>query len=190
MLSSKKITLLDPMSWDDKNDAYFMAQYKERKELKSLLALCFSQVPETYHHWHVFAKGPAGVCIEFDRKALLEAFKKRKGISSESIQYLTLNEAKEFEFDVQRLPFVKRYGYKPEGEFRVIYESKSNQFSSLGVSITPECIRKIVLSPWLHKALSTSAIQAIQGIEGFDEVTISRSTLISNDVWKSYSLDL
>lgn len=65
MLRARAVTLLDPDSWDDRNDASYMALYKERKTLKSLLALCFSQVPETYHHWHVFAQGSAGVCIYF-----------------------------------------------------------------------------------------------------------------------------
>jgi hypothetical protein len=33
MLRTRTITLLDPNTWDDKNDAYFMAEYKRQKGL-------------------------------------------------------------------------------------------------------------------------------------------------------------
>ena len=39
LLSSRKITLLDPSDWEDKNDAYFMAQYKKLKKASSVPAL-------------------------------------------------------------------------------------------------------------------------------------------------------
>src|SRR6185437_17104819 len=73
MLSEKKLTLLDPNSWDDKNDSYFLEQYKLKRKLKTVLALCFSMAQETYHHWSVFADGSAGVCIQFKRYGLLNA---------------------------------------------------------------------------------------------------------------------
>lgn len=57
MLSAKKLTLLDPNPWDDKNDSYFLEQYKSKRDLKTVLPLCFSMAPETYHHWSVFAEG-------------------------------------------------------------------------------------------------------------------------------------
>ena len=66
MLKEKKITLLNPEKWDDKNDAYYMSLYKKKGSLKSILALCFTQVPERYHHWRVFAGGPDGVCVRFE----------------------------------------------------------------------------------------------------------------------------
>ena len=74
MLRSCEITLLSPGTWDDRNDAYFMAEYKRRKNLKSLFALCFANCPETYHHWRVFSHGSDGVRVEFDKKLLMQAF--------------------------------------------------------------------------------------------------------------------
>src|ERR1700754_2480162 len=73
LLRSRTITLLNPGSWDDRNDAYFMAEYNRRKNLKTLLALCFANCDETYHHWRVFSHGTDGVCLEFDRGKLLAA---------------------------------------------------------------------------------------------------------------------
>ncbi|HNC85208.1 MAG TPA: hypothetical protein PK999_19310, partial [Nitrospira sp.] len=51
LLTKQKITLLDPKSWDDSNDSHYLSLYKQRNKLKSLLALCFTQADETYHHW-------------------------------------------------------------------------------------------------------------------------------------------
>jgi hypothetical protein len=53
LLHSQSITLLDPASWDDTNDSYFLLKYKLKKNLQSVLALCLTQTDETYHHWHI-----------------------------------------------------------------------------------------------------------------------------------------
>jgi hypothetical protein len=185
MLAAKHLTLLDPKTWDDRNDSFFMSLYKERKELKTVLALCFSQTAETYHHWRVFSNGPAGVCIVFDREVLLDSIQKVAGVTTGSIRYLTLNEAKASNMKIDRLPFVKRYGFKPENEFRIVYVSSSDELLSFGVPIPTTCIRSVSLSPWMHSSLSTSTAAAIRAIDGYEKLRVSRSTLISNEQWKS-----
>jgi hypothetical protein len=70
LLTKRKITLLDPESWDDKNDSRFLTLYGKKNSLKTVLALCFAKSRETYHRWRVFADGPSGVCVRFDRKRL------------------------------------------------------------------------------------------------------------------------
>jgi len=185
MLSEKRITLLDPKTWDDRNDSFFMSLYRERKSLKTLLALCFSQTAETYHHWRVFSNGPAGVCIVFDREALLQSVQTNPGLLCRGIEYLTLRAAKARGLKVEELPFVKRIGFKPEKEFRVVFESSDEELSSLEVPIEITCIRSISLSPWMHPSLSKSTAAAIRAIDGCSKLKVSRSTLISNDQWKS-----
>ena len=185
ILATKQITLLDPKTWDDRNDSYFMALYKERKNLKTVLALCFSQTAETYHHWRVFSNGPAGVCIEFDRAALLKAMRRVAGVKTQGIDYLTLKQAKAKGLTVAKLPFVKRVGFKPEKEFRVMYESSVQEQLSLDIPIEVACIRKVSLSPWMHSSLAASTISAIHSIDECSELNVSRSTLISNEQWKS-----
>jgi hypothetical protein len=49
LLQNKWITALDPTTWDDKNDSYFMAEYKRLSGAQTLLALCFAEQAETYH---------------------------------------------------------------------------------------------------------------------------------------------
>ena len=38
LLTARKITLLDPASWDDKNDLHFLSLYREKKSLETVLA--------------------------------------------------------------------------------------------------------------------------------------------------------
>src|SRR5207247_8068288 len=73
LLQDKKLTLLSPSLWEDRNDAFYMGEYKSKKELRTLLALCFTESDESYHHWRVFTHGADGVCIHFKREALLQA---------------------------------------------------------------------------------------------------------------------
>ena len=63
-LTSERSRYLDPESWDDSNDSHYLALYREKMDLKSVLVLCFTQANETYHHWPVFANGSSGVGIQ------------------------------------------------------------------------------------------------------------------------------
>ena len=51
LLERKKLTLLNPILWEDKNDSEIILEYKKRKNIKNLFALCFSHNDETIHHW-------------------------------------------------------------------------------------------------------------------------------------------
>jgi hypothetical protein len=185
LLTDRKLTLLDPKTWDDKNDAYFISLYKEKKKLRSVLGLCFSQTSETYHHWRVFSNGPAGVCIVFDRETLLAAMKKVHGLSAGSMNYMTLADAKTKAVRIPELPFLKRSAFKPEKEFRAIFESVNDDISALNVDIPLSCIRSVSLSPWMHSSLSVSTVAAIRSINGCAKLKVYRSTLISNEQWKA-----
>lgn len=187
LLASSEITLLDPKTWDDRNDSFFMSLYKERNDLKTVLALCFTQAPETYHHWRVFSNGASGVCIVFERSDLLEDLSENPDIFFDSVDYLTLNQARKRNFLSTELPFLKRYGFKPENEFRVVYKSKQWELLALNVPIRLSSIRSISLSPWMHNDLSKSTEAAIKSIKDCAKIKVSRSTLISNEQWKSYA---
>src|SRR5438045_1515201 len=68
MLAKKRITLLSPDTWEDRNDAYYL--YQQELRFRSVLAICFSMTSETFHHWRIFSHGVSGVCIEFDKARL------------------------------------------------------------------------------------------------------------------------
>lgn len=186
LLHSRSITLLDPNSWDDTNDSYYLLKYKERKNLKSVLALCLTQTEETYHHWRIFAGGTGGVCIRFDRAALLSAFSEVPGILTGSVDYQRVRDAKQrsAQLAVEELPFIKRAGFKPEAEFRILYTSAEQAHKFLDVSIRLESIVEIRLSPWLNSRLRHCLKETIHGIAGCKDLVVNRSTLIGNTTWK------
>jgi hypothetical protein len=185
LLRERKITLLDPASWDDKNDSYFLSLYREKKDLKSVLALCFTPAFETYHHWRVFAGGSSGACISFDQAKILKAVKKQVGVRAKAVQYLTLADIRDIEVKTAALPFLKRAAYEDEREFRIIYESSNKKESSLDIAIPLACIERITLSPWIPSALSDHVKCTIKEIDGCSALKVYRSTLISNENWKT-----
>lgn len=186
ILTNRKLTLLDPSFWDDKNDSYFLATYKEKKELQSVLALCFTKESETYHHWRVFSSGASGVCVNFDSEKLETAFSKAKGVKFQEVTYLALKELRDNRPTIARLPFVKRIPYKHEKEFRALWESESDKAFSLDVPIDISSITRITLSPWMHPSLRVSVVKLLKMIDGCKSIPIVRSTLIENTQWKSY----
>ncbi|PVE54007.1 DUF2971 domain-containing protein [Rhizobium rhizogenes] len=189
MLRMKEITLLSPATWDDKNDAHFMAEYKRLGGFETLLAVCLSQVSETYHHWHVFAPGPNGVCVKFDRAGLLSAFEGVDGIRQGGVEYEYITKLKvEPWIDASRLPFLKRKPYKPEAEYRVVFQDKEKSLASRAFSFDIGAIDKITLSPWMPKPLRAAVIDTLMSIPGCENLIIKRSTLTENSDWMNITI--
>lgn len=185
MLRSREITLLSPGTWDDRNDAYFMAEYKRRKNLKSLFALCFANCAETYHHWRVFSHGSDGVRIEFDKELLMKAFVDDDHIIAHDVRYKKLDELKvDTRFAINDLPFLKRQGFRDENEFRVIYQNETRVLFTKSFAFDVASIRRITLSPWIVKSLSVSVIANLRQIKGCENLKIYRSTLVDSEQWQ------
>jgi hypothetical protein len=185
LLRERRITLLDPMSWDDSNDSSYLTYYREKKGLMSVLALCFTQANETYHHWRVFANGPSGVCISFKRAQLLKVLESHPNIKAEAVRYFRLPQARRQSIPIEDLPFVKRYPFEGENEFRLVYESKAKKVRVLDIPIPLSCIYKITLSPWLNRSLSGHLKRTLRSIDGCSALKIRYSTLIGNEEWKT-----
>ncbi len=185
LLNEKKISLLDPTSWDDSNDSHYLSVYKSRKGLKTLLALCFTQVDETYHHWKVFADGSSGICIKFNRTTLISSVEKCAGVRTGKVEYLTLEEARKRNPTIDELPFIKRYAFEDEDEFRVIFESTDSILAKKDIPIPLTSIEKVTLSPWAHPDLAKHVKEVLKSISGCKRLEIVRSTLIGNNEWKS-----
>ena len=182
VLSNKRLTLLDPKNWDDKNDSYFIELYKNRKNLKSVLALCFAEVPDTYHHWKVFAGNDSGVCIVFYKDILLNYF--GEGFRKQKVDY-PFRDNMEFEIDdFENLPFVKRYAFRDEREFRIIYEDKRREIATKDVDIPLKSIEHILINPWMPKSVYSSVKKVIRNIEGCRNIKILRTTMVEDERWK------
>ncbi|MGO9402869.1 MAG: hypothetical protein ACLPVW_05280 [Terriglobales bacterium] len=185
LLRKRKLTLLDPSSWDDSNDSYYLRLYKEKRKLRSVLALCFTETDERYHYWRVFAPGASGVCVRFNRSGLLAAGKRHASLQMKPVTYLKLDEIRRRKLKTAELPFLKRYAFLHESEVRMIYESRKRKLRKLDISIPLSCIDRVTLSPWMHPSLSSYVKEVLRSIDGCRHLDIVRSTLIGNEEWKS-----
>jgi hypothetical protein len=120
ILNRKSLTIFDPRFWDDKNASYFIELYKKQRRLKSVLALCFAEAAESYHHWKVYSGSPSHVCIEFTKVYLLSCTEVLRGIRADYVQYQTIRQLKANDLDISQSPFIKRVAFEDEKEFRLI----------------------------------------------------------------------
>ena len=186
LLRKKAISLLDPASWDDSNDRYYLELYREKRRLRSILAACFTQSAETYHHWRVFADGSSGACIKFRHRELMRAVESTNCIRAEKVQYLTLSKLRRHKLKIDELPFLKRYAFQHESEFRIIFESTDRKITKLDLNIPLSCIESISINPWIHTDLFDQLKRVIWSIDGCIDIGIRRSSLIGNEQWKAY----
>ena len=155
-----------------------------KKQLKTLLALCFTDAPETSHHWRVFAPGSTGVCIRFNKSKLLDTVDKQTGFQHQKVKYKTFEKLEKRPPLTNILPFLKRYAYRDEEEYRLIYsdkKAKSKQYKHLKINVN--IISKIVLSPLLHKSLVASLKETLKSIEGCQRLTIGITTINDSKRW-------
>lgn len=185
ILRNRCLTLLSPETWDDRNDAFFMSEYKRLKEVKSVLAICLADREETYHHWQVFSRGADGVCIEFDRDKLLAAFDRAKGVTHRYVTYELLSNVNTMrDVDLEILPFTKRWPYGDEREYRAVFVSAADRLKAFLIPVELAAIKRITLSPWLAPALVDSVKDTLKSLEGCKGMRIYRSTLIDNKQWQ------
>jgi hypothetical protein len=108
------------------------------------------------------------------------------GLRAQRVTYRTLPEIrKKKRLASEDLPFLKRYAFESEDEFRMIYESKTAKVSKLDIAIPLSCIDRITLSPWIQTVLSSHLKRMLCSIEGCSGLQIVRSTLIGNEEWKT-----
>lgn len=182
MLKRKRLVLLDPASWDDKNDSAIMAEYKKRKNVEKLFALCCSQGDETIHHWRTFADGISGCCIEFSGPKLLELLGKIEGVRYSPVVYRKLKDLKEGAIEIGSIPFTKRWPYRCEEEFRIIWEG-SNEKECFEIDLDLSIINRITISQRMPDPVYSTIRMYLKGAFPNPDKKISRSTLYQNDVW-------
>lgn len=185
ILHNRCLALLSPDTWDDRNDIYFMSEYKRMKGAKTVLAICIADREETYHHWQVFSRGADGVCIEFDRARLLAAFDAVEGVSHQYVRYeLIKDTANQRDVDLESLPFTKRWPFSDELEYRAVYINAEKEVQTFHVPIPLSAIKRITLSPWLAPALVEPVKTTLKSVPGCGALKVYRSTLIDNKKWQ------
>lgn len=189
ILARGELPLLNPETWDDRNDRRFMEAYrKAKKPTGSLYGLCAAGCAETYHHWRVFTSAADGACIEIRRAPMEAALRGMPEVRFGFMEYLKLDEVDGLSpLDLERLPFVKRHGFKPENEYRIILESDLPQTSALSIEFPRDWIGRIYLNPWLPATLAETMIGMMRAVPGCEALSVQRSSLIENERWKRAS---
>ncbi|MCO6149264.1 hypothetical protein [Flavobacterium sp. NRK1] len=182
MLERKKLTLLNPILWEDRNDAEIILEYKNRKGVDNLFALCFSHNDETLHHWKTYSNGPSGCVIEFDAKKLFAILNKIPGLKHGVVDYKKLPEIEKTKVEINAMPFTKRWPYRVEEEYRIIYET-NEKMDFFEIDIPLNIIRKVTISQQMPQQIYNTIKEHLKGTSKNPDGRISRSTLYENKRW-------
>jgi Protein of unknown function (DUF2971) len=182
MLMRKRLVLLDPALWEDKNDSEILLEYKKRKRATKFFALCFSYGDETIHHWRTFANGISGCCIEFDKKKLISLLKTIHGIRYGRVIYRKFKDLKDATIDVMDMSFTKRWPYRCEEEFRIIWTGRTQQ-DTYEIPFDLSMIIKVTINQGMPKQVYDTIRDYLLQAFKHPEQRINRSTLYENRVW-------
>ena len=186
-LHTEELTLLNPASWDDRNDSFYIEEYARRSGVQSVYALCLANCAETYHHWRVFSHGPSGVCIQFDPVRFRAAIAQVDGLRSDAVQYKTIHDLQRTKPTLNELPFLKRHAFQNEREFRLFYAAEEKGPPIYRIPMPRSAVDRIILSPWLPDTVTNHVKKTLKTIRGCSKVRIYRSTLVENEYWKKFA---
>jgi hypothetical protein len=182
MLGRRKLVLLDPKTWEDKNDSEAILEYKKRKKLKSLFVLCLSEGDETIHHWRTFADGISGCCIEFDRQRLEAVLGRQAGVRFGKVRYRKLTDLTTTGVTSAHLPFTKRWPYRCEAEYRILWESRAHA-DEYEIDLDLHLIRRITISQRMPARVYETIRASLIDVFRKPDKRINRSTLYENKKW-------
>jgi hypothetical protein len=185
VLHEKHITLLSPETWDDRNDAHYLEQYRKTNKLGSVLAVCFAAGGEKFHYWRVFSSGASGVRIEFDKERLLRSFAGLDGFRHQFVSYRLRVDVEKKKPETSSWPFLKRSAFRDEQEYRIIFETETEDLRAKSVPIDLASIRSLTLSPWLPSAVAPAVRRAIGGLDGCSNIKVRDSSLLENARWRA-----
>jgi len=193
LLERKKLTLLNPKLWEDKNDTEVILKYKNLVGVKSIYALCLSSGDETVHHWKTFANGSSGCCIEFSAQKLFNVLKKFPEVKHRRVEYKKLSDIRDNQVEFVKMPFTKRHPYRCEEEYRLIVENDCD-LDFYEIEIPLNIINKITISQHMPQQIYNTIKTYLQEAFKDPDKRINRSTLYENKRWigklpqKQYSL--
>ena len=188
ILIRKRITLISPNAWEDRNDAYLLERYKEKSNYKTVLALCFTKRPETSHHWKIYAGNSSGVCIRFDQKNFLTMLEGQEGILFDDVDYKLVSDLEKSPPKLEVLPFLKRKHYEDEEEFRVVYINREKNWTTKDFEIDLKCINRITISPWTPPSISNTIKRLISSTENCGHIKLIRTGMVEYEPWKRVAL--
>lgn len=180
----KKISLISPENWEDKNDVNAISYYKQLIGKESLLASCFTYGKESIHEWSYFSKGIAGCMIEIYAEDLIKQFENENDLLLGVVDYLEAIEIEESieNLKIEDIPFLKRAMYKCENEFRFVKVS-NKKIKKYDVDFPLSLIKRIRFSQYLPEEISKSVKNLINRNYGLEIKNMKRSLIYDSDNW-------
>lgn len=129
----------------------------------------------------------SGVCLEFDKDMLVHSICQTPGIRCGSVKYPQMKHLRQAHPSTKDLPFVKRYPFQDEREFRIILEDAKPMLDARDVPFDPHALLKVTINPWMPRAVFESVKAHLMAIDGWSHLSIGRTTLVDNDEWKSFA---
>ncbi|MBE7690074.1 DUF2971 domain-containing protein [Tenacibaculum piscium] len=182
LLEGKNLVLIEPKTWDDKNDTLIIEHYKKRVNKSKLFALCFTPENETIHHWKTFSDGISGCCIQFDRDKLIKFFNKFNNVRHGLVTYKKINKVNISDINVKDIPFIKRELYQFENEYRVIWEGNSDLLV-FKIPISLGVITKITFACQMPESVFQSVKKMLESRYPELKCEINQSTIYKNNEW-------
>src|SRR5690606_15818972 len=105
-------------------------------------------------------------------------------IRHKAVDYMTLEKIAAEKQSLETLPFIKRWAFRHELEYRLVYESSVNAKTTHAIDIPLSAIEGIMLSPWMPPPLLEATRAALRAIDGCQHLKVNRSELISNQQWQ------
>ncbi len=189
-LVTRKLTFQSPKSWDDKNDAYWMEQFRKKAGHGSVLAMCLSQTNPTYHHWRLFTHGASGAALYFKPTEFHSWLLKHPSLQGREVQYFLETQVSNDSVTLNDLPYTKRRAYEAEAEFRVILSSVRRNKKIATMDFDLSMVKQVVLNPWMPKETCNAVRHVIRRIEGCSEIPVRRATMVESDKWKTFALSV
>jgi len=160
------------------------------KKYETLLALCLTKAKnDKYFFWKTYVSCPLeGVCIVFKKDEFINSImaqvvnSRNEKLLQECVQYPTIKQLHLEKYEIESLPFIKRFGYSKEEEYRFIYANKN--ITSKFFNLQLDTIERICLNPYINNATARTIKKEILNIKGCEKIKITRSGLGSSNKWK------
>jgi|GEM_PF-3316966 len=137
-----------------------------RAPTPSVYAACFTLNSERHHFWiktnehkvnkktTLFAREQDMVAIRFDRDLLIASLERATNISilENKVRYVELKtfikNCKLKKYRTKSLPFLKRHGFKHEGEYRIVVLSEHPQSKHIEVDFSLDSVCEVKIGPY------------------------------------------
>ena len=98
------------------------------------------------------------------------------------MRYLRLNELTDAEIPVKDMPFIKRWPYRCEDEFRVLWEGNSKE-AFFEIPIDLRIINKVTINQRMPPQIYATIRELLREAFEHPDKHISHSTLYENSRW-------